>query len=243
MESKEKITFSIDSRTPDTLPMSRLAEYLSALSTLYGSDEYFHFDMVDNGSALLQVWVDEPAMTTVMTQLASVGAGTAAAPIHKAYNQLDCLLREDNAVGAVHVHGGVVLAFPGRNRKIVETVSITKLTTIDGTVIKIGVRDSSIPVTLKDLEGQVVRCQIRGVANAKRLSRHYLEAPIRVHGSGRWTRGQDGKWILDILDIDSWEILDQSSPEGLLSVLASPDNGWAQMSNPQAEWRKLRGLD
>jgi hypothetical protein len=243
VESTVKITFSIDSRTPDTLPMVRLAEYLSALSTLYGSEEHVHFDTVEKGSALLQVWVDEPAMTTVMKQLSSVGSGTATTAIDKAYHKLDSLLRDDNAVGAVHAQGGVVLSFPGRNRKIAEVVSITKSTTVDGTVIKIGGRDASIPVTLQDLDGQLLRCQIRGSTKAKNLSRHYLESPIRVHGSGRWTRGQDGKWRLELLDIDSWEVLDSSSPEDVLAVLASPDNGWAKMSHPQAEWRKLRGLD
>ncbi|NHZ90229.1 hypothetical protein F2P45_14570 [Massilia sp. CCM 8733] len=243
METKEKITFSIDSRTPDTLPMARLAEYLSALSALYGSEDHVHFDMVETGSALLQAWVDEPAMTTVMKQLSSVDSGTATAAIDKAYYKLDSLLRDDNAVGAVHVQGGIVLSFPGRNRKIAEVVSITKATTVDGTVIKIGGRDASIPVTLQDLEGQLLRCQIHGISKAKNLSRHYLEAPIRVHGNGRWTRAQDGKWNLELLDIDSWEILDPSSPQDVLAVLASPDNGWAKMAHPQAEWRKLRGLD
>lgn len=243
MEPKEKITFSIDSRTPDTLPMARLAEYLSALATLYGSQEQVHFDMVEQGSALLQVWVDQAAITTVMKQLSSVGTGTAAVSIERAYHQLDTLLREDKAVGAVHAQGGTVLSFPGRNRTIAETVSITKATTIDGTVIRIGGRDATIPVTLQDLEGQLLRCQIRGSAKAKHLARHYLDAPIRVHGSGRWARGQDGKWVLELLDIDDWEILDASSPEEVLAVLASPDNGWAKMSHPQSEWRKLRGLD
>lgn len=243
MEAKKQIIFSIDSRTPETLPMARLAAYLSALSTLYGSAEHVHFDRVGKGSALLQVWVDAPAMTTVMTQLSSAGAGAAPAAVDKAYAHLDDLLRGDDAVGAVQVDGAVILTFPGRNRKNVEPISITKPTTIDGTVIKIGGRDSSIPVSVKDLDGQVLRCQVRGLANAKKLSRHYLEAPIRLHGSGRWTRERDGKWVLELFDIQSWEILDPSAPDKVLSILASPENGWAQMNNPQAEWRKLRGLD
>lgn len=223
--------------------MARLAEYLSALSTLYGSAEHVHFDTVGKGSALLQVWADAPAIATVMTQLSSVGPGAAAAPVDQAYAYLDELLRRDDAVGAVQVDGAVILAFPGRNIKMVEPVSITKPTTFDGTAIKIGGRGASIPVTVKDLEGHIPRCQVRGLVNAKKLARHYLEAPIRIHGSGRWTRGRDGKWALDLLDIQHWEFLDSSAPDKVLAVLASPENGWAQIPHPQAEWRKLRGLD
>jgi hypothetical protein len=45
--SPVEYVFRIDAFTPDTLPMARLAEYLSALAKLLGHQEHTHFVRVD----------------------------------------------------------------------------------------------------------------------------------------------------------------------------------------------------
>ena len=75
MDMREKFTFRIDSFTPETLPMARLAEYMAHLAALYGSEERVHFDKLKKGSAILQVIVDEPAIPKVFQRLQSVKSG------------------------------------------------------------------------------------------------------------------------------------------------------------------------
>jgi hypothetical protein len=43
----------IDAFTPETLPMSRLAEYMADLATLLGEQERVHFARLENGSTAL----------------------------------------------------------------------------------------------------------------------------------------------------------------------------------------------
>jgi hypothetical protein len=245
MDTREKLTFRIDSYTPDTLPMARLAEYLAELAALYGNEERVHFDKLKKGSAILQVVIEEPAFPKVFQRLQSVKSGDPDPEAQKAYKALDRLLRSDNAVGSIsRSAGGKVLDFPGRKAPTPESYTINQPTTVDGVVIKIGGKDETIPVTLKDQEGKVVNCQIRGAANAKELSRHYLESPIRVHGTGKWIRYGDGTWEIDTLYIQSWEELDVSPLDEVLSNIRSVQgNGWSSIDNPVKEWRKMRGLE
>jgi hypothetical protein len=246
MDIKEKLTFRIDSYTPESLPMARLAEYLSNLAALYGSEESVHFDSITKGSAKLNVSIDEPAVPKVMWRLQSVNSASAVQDAQRAYQTLDNLLRADNAVGTISTgkKGGKILEFLGRKLAIQETVTIIQPTTVDGVVIKIGGKDATIPVHLRDQEGKVIRCEIRGEAYAKELSRHYLGNPIRAHGSGKWVRHGDGTWEIQLLTIQSYEELDTTPLDEILADFKSvSNNGWGSMEFPIEEWRKLRGLE
>ncbi|OWY33702.1 hypothetical protein [Herbaspirillum aquaticum] len=245
MDTREKLTFRIDSFTPETLPMARLASYLAELAALYGSEERVHFDKLKKGSAIVQVFVEEPAFAKVYSRLQSVKTGDPDPEAQKAYKALDTLLRSDNAVGSIsRERGGKVLDFPGRKAPVVETYVVMQPTTVDGTVIKIGGRDDTIPVTLRDQEGKIINCQIRGAANAKALSHHYLEAPIRVHGVGKWCRDAAGTWEIDTLHIQSWEELDTTPLDEIVqTIFVQPKGGWKSVDDPIATWRKLRGLE
>ena len=246
MDTKERLTFRIDSYTPDTIPMARLAEYLSHLAELYGSEESVHFESVTKGSAKLNVCVDTHAVAKVVCRVQSINSPSAIKDAQKAYYALDELLRSDNAIGTISTgkKGGKILDFPGRKFTPQETVTIVQPTTVDGVVIKIGGKDATIPVLLKDQEGKDVRCEIRGDEYAKVLSRHYLGNPIRAHGSGKWLRNIDGTWEIQLLTIQSYEELDTTPlNEVLADFKAITNNGWRTMEFPMEEWKKLRGLE
>jgi hypothetical protein len=245
MDTREKLTFRIDSFTPETLPMARLAEYLAELASLYGSEERVHFDKIKKGSAILQVLVEEQAFPKVYQRLQSVKTGDPDLDAKRAYRNLDRLLRDDNAVGFIsRERGGKVLDFPGRKAPTPEVFTISQPTTVDGVVIKIGGKDETIPVTLRDQEGKVINCQVRGEAHAKELSRHYLEGPIRAHGVGKWVRYANGAWEIDTLHIQSWEPLDTTALDDVLKELKNvTGNGWISVSNPIEAWKKMRGLE
>lgn len=245
MDTREKLSFRIDSFTPDTLPMARLAEYLTRLANLYGSVSDVHFDKIKKGSAILQVAVDNHAYPKVVQRLQSVKNGTNDSEAKKAYDSIDQLLRSDNAIGSISLEkGGKVLEFPGRKAVAPQTYTISQPTTVDGVVIKIGGKDDTIPVTLRDQEGKLINCQIRGAAHAKALSRHYLEAPIRVHGTGKWIRHEDGVWEIESLTISTYEELDTLPLDTVLAEIQNVRGmGWSAMENPLQEWRKLRGLE
>lgn len=244
MDNTELLTFRIDSLTPETIPMARLAEYLKELSALYGSEQHVHFAGITAGSAKLAAELEQPAIQAVKSRLTLVKGGTPPADALKAYAALDKLLKTDNAAATIYSkQGDNILIFPGRDAPTEETVSITQPTTLDGIVIKIGGRDDTIPVLLKDQEGNILKCVVKGYDTAKRLAHHYLDKPIRVHGTGRWTRTGSG-WKLENLSIQSWEPIDNRPAFEVLAQLRNVNgNEWLEHDSPINEWRKMRGLD
>jgi hypothetical protein len=241
----ERLNFRIDSFTPETLPMARLAQYLAHLSTLYGNDNSVHFEKLRHGSAIVQVTIEEPAFPKVFQRLQSVKTGDPDPEAQKAFKAIDKLLRSDNAVGTITGTGKAkILEFPGRKLPVIDPITIFQSTTIDGVVIKIGGRDETIPVTLRDMEGRVVNCEIRGVAQAKELSRYFLAETLRLSGTGKWSRIGTGDWILEALLIQSFEVVDDVPLDQVLDELRRVrHNGWTDVDDPIKAWKKIRGVD
>lgn len=240
----ENITFSIDALTPETLSLERLAEYLKELAALYGSKDFVHFRQVAPGSALLEAFVEPDGVPKVADQLERLRKGSANKEAVKAFKNLNNLLRDDNAIGKIYgLDRSNILEFPGREIEAPHIVRISQQTTVDGVVIKIGGVDETIPVTLRDQEGNLIRCEVRGSALAKEIGRHYLEDPIRVHGIGKWQRDENG-WSLEQLNIQAWSALDTRSASDVLFEMArAGDNQWKLIDDSMGEWRKMRGLD
>ena len=77
--------------------------------------------------------------------------------------------------------------------------------TLDGRIIRIGGRDETIPVWLKDGEVEY-HCNVRGEDVARRLAPYYLNGVVRLHGSGKWLREENGSWTLQQFDIADFEV-------------------------------------
>lgn len=245
MDTRERLNFRIDSFTPDTLPMARLAEYLVHLSALYGQDDSVHFEKLRKGSAIVQVTIEEPAFPKVLQRLQSVRTGDPDPEAQKAFRAIDKLLRADNAVGAIMRSGKAkILEFPGRKLPVVDPITIYQPTTLDGVVIRIGGRDDTIPVAVRDREGTVFKCEIRGVAQAKELSRHFLAETLRLSGNGKWSRTNAGRWELESLAIQSFDVLDDAGLDEVVEALRGvKNNAWGDVDDPVSVWKKIRGVD
>lgn len=194
--------------------MARLAEYMSELSRLLGEPERVHFSKLEPGSAVLVSTIEDQAASKVGERLQKLRAGTAPADVQKAFHALDSLLAKDNAVATLVGDGEVaanVIRFPGRTRpKPMRYGPFREDGSLDGVVIRIGGRDDSIPVLLKDVEGTEYRCQT-SVDVSKELAAHYRGATLRVHGSGKWVREESGSWTLQQFDIYSFDVLEDVS--------------------------------
>jgi hypothetical protein len=106
-------------------------------------------------------------------------------------------------------------------------------------LINVGGKDESVPVHLLS-EGADLRCNA-SVELARKLGHHLLERTIRVYGRGKWYRSPTGKWYLDLFDISSFEVLDDSSVPDIVSKLrALPNNPLMSSEDPLEEMRKIR---
>ena len=244
METPKALDFSIDAFTPDTIPMSRLAEYMLELAALYGSQPMVHFRGVSKGSTILNATIEDAAVDAVESRLRLVHDAAAPDDLRRAYQSLNSMLRVDKAAGHIrHATGTVVLAFPGRDTPAQKTYRVRDAGVLDGVVIRIGGKDNTIPVWLKDADGTIHKCEANSEI-ARELVRHYLASPLRVTGQGDWLRGEDGGWSLEKFRISSWDVLDDASITDILNAARlAKGNGWNEIDDPIKEHLLIRGAD
>lgn len=219
--------FRIDAFTPDTIPMARLAEYMAALAKLVGSIEHTHFVRVDSGSARLVHKVEAVDIPKVRDRLKEVAGGTGPKDAQVAYQRLDDLLANDNAVGElIEETGRVVLPFPGRTRpKALTFPAFRQNGSVDGQVVSIGGKDMTAHAILQD--GEITYSNLSMKRDlARELGRLLYGPKIRLIGSGRWERHPDGSWKLLEFRVDHFEPLDERPLDEVLRDLRTlPNNG------------------
>jgi len=203
--------FKIDVFTPETLPMERLAEYMLQFAKLLGETDRVHFVDVDAGSAVLRARIENVAVPKVERRLANASRGQGDPVAVKALQLLDDMLANDNAVGYLLDEAGAeIMAFQGRNRpKPLEFGPFREDAVLEGIVIKVGGRGTSVPVWLQDGETVYRNCSARRPL-ARRLAKHYDAAVLRVTGSGSWMRLATGAWLMRSFEIKDFEVLDDA---------------------------------
>jgi hypothetical protein len=241
MPGEEVYELYVDSFTPETIPMARLADYMASFAELLGHREHVHFGELKPGSLRVGARVDEIARRKVDKRVDEVRYGGGPQPALKALRDLDDKLAEDNAVGRIVRGKAKLIEFPGRTRHVEEKLGpVEQPGTLDGEVIQIGGRDETINIHLK-ADAQYLTPCVTSKAIARRLAHHLFGAPIRVRGTGTWARMESGTWLLKKFEITDFETLDETPLsklfDGLRARLAPPDGG---RTNPVDLMRQLR---
>ena len=260
--------FVIDAHTPDTLPMSRLAEYMAALARLFGNAEQVHFVRLEPGSAALVQIVEPEAAPMVRRRLHTLAhddvhqemtsqnfvfdlqdkdsAVSDKAPddVTEAFGALNRYLAADHAVGSLRESGGAeVLRFPGRERTPLPTFgAFNQPGVLDGVLVRIGGQADTVRVHLRDGDTTHKCNATRDMA--MRLAVHLFGPTLRVRGHGRWKRDADGGWAMKRFNIESFHKLDDAPLSEVVERLRRVEgSGWKDVDDPSAELRRLRGPD
>jgi hypothetical protein len=225
MAEGEELRFRIDVYTPETLPMGRLAEYLTFLSQMLGERNAVHFVSLESGSAVVVHKVDAEAAPKVRSRARAVARRQAPREIMRAYEAINRMLRRDEAVGVLEEPSGAeIVRFPGRE-EVARFGSITQQCAVDGEVIRVGGAREIVPIQLRSEEEIIGDCYTNR-ATAKSLAMHLFE-PVRLFGSGRFIREDTGTWKLEHFTVDRFEALkDEPLSSVLIALRAIPGSEW-----------------
>ncbi|WP_051231228.1 hypothetical protein [Kaistia adipata] len=217
-----------------SIPLARLAEYMAELAKLLGETDHVHLNDVAEGSVLLRADVDLPAVPAVQRRVIAVRNGTAPDEAMRALNRLDDLLAQDNAVGQLlDGDGAEIIPFPGKTRPIPLSYGpFREEGTLEGEVVRIGGKDSTIHIQLRDGDKVYSGCATTKEI-ARRLAPHMLGPTVRLHGTGTWERLGDGAWELKSFRISDFEVLeDISLADAIARLRAIPGNEWPNLPDP-----------
>lgn len=228
--------FHIDAYSPETIPMSRLAEYMLVLADLYGEKNSVHFSGLEGGSTSILSRVKREAAPKVRKH---VSEGVTS----ETYKKLNDMLRNDNADARLFRGNDNVLTFPGRRQPKPPRVGpFTQGFEKDGVLVRIGGKDKSAHALLDDGEGNVWSFEVS--RDLARDLAHHLYRPIRMIGTGRFFRDEEGQWQHNGLRASEFHLL---SPDSLIDVVARirnlPADTWNLGDDPIAMLQALRDED
>ena len=228
--------FKINAFTPDTIPMSRLAEYMADLADVLGEKGSVRFNRIEPGSCTLVSLIDRDSVPRVVERAQAAGAGRG--PAAPAFERINERLREDNGTAKL-LNGSrrKIVTFPGVELNQTEFSAFNQEDSLDGEVIRVGGKDATKHALLHS-EGRDWRCDLnRDLAVG--LAKH-LFSTVRVFGQARWLRNYHGQWDLKRFKVTSFEVLNAAPLEEVVAGLHELDSGWGDVDNPDKELRDLR---
>ena len=236
-------TFSLRIKgfTPDTLPLSRMGEYVSALAELIGDDVQVSFERVTKGSAQLNVKINDDDADQAIGRIRLASSAEENSSSRKGYDRVQALLAGDKTSADFRQQkGAVILKFPGEPKNVMRLATLKEAGEINGRIIKVGGRDDTIPVSLRTPDGTIVNCTA-SVEMARKLKQYLLE-PIDVIllGEGKWKRTEKGSWetvdfrIIEVTEMN-FDTLDSE-----LEQVRSAGSGWDAIEDVTGELERLR---
>jgi len=219
-------TLKIEAYTPETMPMERLAKYLAELAVMLGERTAVHFVRLEPGSTSVVHRIEPEAVPKVRMRTAAVRRGIGPRDSVRAYRKINSMLREDNgsAVWQEAKTAANTLVFPGTDDAQEVVKGISQRGSVDGEVIRVGGLQNIVPILLRCEGEEMPGCWAKK-SIAKALA-HKLFEPVRLFGTGRWNRSDEGKWKLDVFRVESFTPLRDVSLSEALTEIRAIEGNW-----------------
>lgn len=243
MPETDDYRLKIEAYTPDTMPMQRLAEYLAELASMLGERTSVHFVRLEPGSTSIVHRIEREAIPKIRERTNSVRRGVGPRDSVRAYRKINRMLREDNgsAVWREESTATEIIVFPGKDDAAESVTGISQHGSLDGEVIRVGGSRPVVPIILKSDTEDFAGCWARRDV-AKALAQKLFE-PVRLFGTGRWNRTDDGQWKLDIFRVESFVSLREASLSQALSQLRAIKSDWNAASFDELTQLRSDGED
>jgi hypothetical protein len=240
MAEKRQFRFKIDAYTRETMPMKRLAEYLSGIAAVLGDDAHVHLVGIDEGSTVPIIQVDPEAEPKITERVHRAKNREGSADSHRAVDAINALLKKDNASAElVGPADNKILYFPGaRDNAELEWPSINQPTTLYGVPVWVGGLTPLSRVTLQDGTDEHVCLTDR--ETAAEIGHHLYKGMLRVSGDGRWRKLPGGPWNLERYTISNFEVIKESTFDDVVQELRLVNAEWKEHADPLAELAAIR---
>lgn len=236
----------IDAYSPDSIPMKRLAEYMSDLAALLGEPDSVHFLELEAGSTVVSALVETEAIPKVSSRIQEVEKDDAPKELRKTYDSLDKRLASDNATGnltavADDLQEAQMIRFPGIERpRPLDYGPVREYGTLDGIPISITGRDKTKHIQLSD-HGSIHT----GISMSEALAIRIMDEQcvyrkvIRLRGVGRWLRDENGEWQVESFRVEDFEILESNPLRETIEKIRSMPSDWDEIDDPASFLRDL----
>ena len=245
---EDEYSFSVDAFTPSTIPMARLAEYMSLIAALLANPEYVHFAKLKAGSTQVITRVRREAIPKVHERLQESSQPDSSSEARKIYRKLDDMVRRDNGTARLKrkqsgaKRSAEILYFPGREQERRQLGPFAQPIVLDGVVCRVGGRDSTAHVQIEDSEGRIFNGELARDL-AKQVAMHIYDS-LRFEGDARWLRLSSGEWEIKDLRIKSFlKLRDDTTVDAFARLRQIEGSEWTILEDPLSFARDLRNED
>ncbi len=199
-------TLTVKNTSPTSMPMADLAELLKQLADVFGDRQGVHVVKIDEGSLAIRNQVDPDRLEAVEKSLASFKGRRPVAIETKPVDAVNAFLAQRNLSAELTRGRTKVLSFPGV--VLPEIGPVTQEQRLHGEIIRIGGKDKTIHVHIRENSGEIRNCTCNK-AVAKSLREFLFGDPVCLVGIAQRYRGQGlrGKWRLAHFRITRFERL------------------------------------
>ena len=242
MTRENEIRFKIEEKDAESIPMIRLAKYLSDLANVLGEHENVHLVRLERGSTVLVQAIKDESLEAVQSRMKSVLDKSASSDVMDAFEKFNRNLINDNVSGSLYTSDHrIEIACPSEYENQSSIEATREPDYIDGIVIGVGGRDNMVPVHLQNRN--VIHICTATRETAKSLAPYLFGTVLRVHGKGRWQQSATGGWNMKQFVIQQFEEIDTSPLSTVVDRLRSVEgSGWADIEDPVAELERIRNL-
>jgi hypothetical protein len=232
--------FEIDAFSPTSIPMSRLAEYVSDLAKVFGNNNSVHLLKIEGGSTVPVLMVEWEAEPKVRDRIKAIKNHEGPEDAQQAAKDLDRRLLQDNATAVlIDPAGSKVFRFPGReNATKMEFGPVNQAGVFQGIPIKVGGENDPVPVHLEDGKEKHIVLARRSLA--KDIAQYLFTSVVRVEGMGRWIRHTDGEWEMLSFHATSFKLIEDADIRKNIGELRKLPGEWKNLDDPLAELEQIR---
>ncbi len=237
------VTLHIQGVNIENLSLEDVGQYLADFADLLGKDATPKYHSIRRGSLTMRAKVPAEREIDVKTRGFLLRTGDAPEDAIRARERISRRLGINRAKRAT--------LLDSTNSKVIEipvekplaiappVPNFVRAGSLQGKIIRIGGKQDPVSVEVQDVDGFVYLCRAsRDVA--RKLARDMFDPVVRIHGSGRWYRTDEGVWRVDDFQISHHEVLDDTSFAQVISELRAIPAGWKGLSDPYNELQKIK---
>ena len=237
MADLERFKFTVPGYSPETMPLSRLMDYLNHLSIVLGSPGDLHLVGIERGSTRPVLAMRHDIAKRARDNARAVAEGGGSATRREAFNSIRRMVAEDGGPAAVlkAPKGAVILKFPSAAIGEDQVVnSLRQHTSIEGTLVRIGGIGNNAQLLIQEMDGNVIAGSAASRPLAQEMARLIYHA-IRVNGDATWHRTEEGNWKITRLLVQSYSALDERELEDVVAELRAVKVKWPEDSLEQLQ--------
>lgn len=236
MAEKREYRLKIDGFSPETMPMKRLAEYLSDVAVLFGEESHVHLIGVESSSTCPIVLVDWEAEAKILDRVQRARNREGPEEAVRAIDDINARLRNDNtSANLLNPARGKLVEFPGVKLEVAKPIqwpTINQAAELYGVPILVGGKSDPVPVHL--LDGATEHNLLAERVRAKQIAAYLFTATLRVMGRGRWRKLQTGVWDLERFVIEDFELIKITTLNQAVTELRGIKAQWKELDDPLA---------